>query len=146
MFSTYLSITKQANSSSLFPASASVLQSRWKPNQNSLSLWNKIYPLAISPHRATFPFLRAMSTSITFSGPNGTQSLCSVVLLTSPACCHLLGETLPLPTQKHSEETKTAIYRQRAVCLYTQSSTHIYGGSEVMISRDLFGICLYFIF
>ncbi len=33
MFSTYLSITKQPNSALLLPASPSVLQSGWKPNQ-----------------------------------------------------------------------------------------------------------------
>ncbi len=100
MFGTCLSNTKQANSGSLFTASPSVLQSSLQPNGDSLTLWNELCPLAALPYRAVFPFLSAMSASVTCSGLNGVQSLCFAVLSASSACCHWLGETHTLPAEK----------------------------------------------
>ncbi len=96
--------------------------------------------------RAIFPFLRTMSTFVTFSSLNGVQLLCSAALSTSPACCHWLEDTHPFPTQKCPEETKTSKYRQKVVSLHLQSPPHKTRGPEVMIEQHYCCTSLYLFF
>ncbi len=79
------------------PASPSVLKSGWKPHWDSLSFWNKLYLLDVSPHRSIFPFPRLYIHICIFSSLNGVQSLFirSQLHLHS----HLQEEIHPLPTQ-----------------------------------------------
>ncbi len=126
------------------PASPSVLESSWKSNWDSLSFWSELCLLDVSPHQGYLSF------SFCFCIHNLFQSeLHSVVMFyplsTSPACCHWLEETHPLPNQKRPDWAKTSKYRQGAeLCRHSHHHTWTEAQKWWLIGITFAQVCLVF--
>ncbi len=91
---------------------------------------------------AIFPSVHATSTSVTFSSLDGVQSLCSVVLSTSPAHYHLLGGNAPPPNPEMSWKKQKIEVQAEGDGLHIQSPLNIYRGPEVMTEQRYLYMCM----